>query len=100
MFAVLSYSDTCQLTHVQPSLLTKLKFLAHVMRESMACNTDCAAAAISYLILGDLALNTLRSMVSAQWQDKAAWSTSTVIASTAEGAKQARACLHSIATAC
>ena len=45
-------------------------------------------AAMSYLILGDLAVNTLRSMVSAQWQDKAAWSTSSAIAATAEGAKQ------------
>ena len=43
---------------------------------------------MSYLVLGDLAVNTLRSMVSAQWQDKAAWSTSSAIAATAEGAKQ------------
>ena len=56
----------------------------------MTCDTGYAPAAISYLILGDLAVNTLRSMVSAQWQDKAAWSTSTLIASAAEGAKQAR----------
>ncbi|CAK0770026.1 hypothetical protein CVIRNUC_003726 [Coccomyxa viridis] len=44
--------------------------------------------AMSYLVLGDLAVNTLRSMVSAQWQDKAAWSTSSAIAAMAEGAKQ------------
>ena len=43
---------------------------------------------MSYLVLGDLAVNTLRSMVSAQWQDKAAWSTSSAIAAMAEGAKQ------------
>ena len=43
---------------------------------------------MSYLVLSDLAVNTLRSMVSAQWQDKAAWSTSSTIAAMAEGAKQ------------
>ena len=55
----------------------------HVLRILLLC-----CAAMSYLILGDLAVNTLRSMVSAQWQDKAAWSTSSAIAATAEGAKQ------------
>ena len=47
-------------------------------------------AAMSYLVLGDLAVNTLRSMVSAQWQDKAAWGTSSAIAALADSAKQVR----------
>ena len=57
----------------------------HVLCMMLVCY-----AAISYLVLGDLAVNTLRSMVSAQWQDKAAWSASSAIAATAEGAKQVR----------
>jgi hypothetical protein len=44
---------------------------------------------MAYLVLGDLAVNTLRSMVSAQWQDNAAWRSSSVIASAAEAAMQA-----------
>ena len=52
------------------------------------CILLLCCTAMSYLVLGDLAVNTLRSMVSAQWQDKAAWGTSSAIAATAEGAKQ------------
>ena len=52
------------------------------------CKMLVCCAAMSYLVLGDLAVNTLRSMVSAQWQEKAAWGTSSAIAATAEGAKQ------------
>ncbi len=46
-------------------------------------------AAISYCILFDLGLNTVRSMVSAQWQDKAAWGSSSLIKTAAETAKVA-----------
>ncbi|EIE20701.1 hypothetical protein COCSUDRAFT_54200 [Coccomyxa subellipsoidea C-169] len=45
--------------------------------------------AISYCILFDLGLNTVRSMVSAQWQDKAAWGSSSLIKTAAETAKVA-----------
>ena len=57
--------------------------MMHILCMMLVCY-----AAMSYLMLGDLAVNTLRSMVSAQWQDKAAWGTSSAIAAMAEGAKQ------------
>ncbi|BDA42223.1 probable reticulon-like protein B18 [Coccomyxa sp. Obi] len=45
--------------------------------------------AISYCILLDLGLNTLRGMVSAQWQDKAAWGSSSLIKTAADTARAA-----------
>ena len=46
-------------------------------------------AAISYCFLLDLSLNTLRGMVSAQWQDKAAWGSSSLIKTAADTARAA-----------
>ena len=66
----------------RPSLLTEKHKLCG-MRSCMLyvlCIMLLCCAAMSYLVLGDLAVNTLRSMVSAQWQEKAAWSTSSAIA--------------------
>jgi hypothetical protein len=47
------------------------------------------AAAISVVILLDLALNTARSMVSSKWQDNAAWSSSAAVKNLAAAAQLA-----------
>ena len=65
------------------------------------CITDCLipwVAVISMLCLGDLALNFLRSMFSASWQERAAWATSDFARSTAEGAKQVQVHLTAAST--
>jgi hypothetical protein len=44
---------------------------------------------ITSAILFDLGLNTLRSVVSSKWQDKAAWSSSETVKNAAAAAQQA-----------
>lgn len=67
------------------------RYLCTVRGCHMAERAPCVFmhAAFSYCVLIDLGLNTLRGMVSPQWQDKAAWASSRLIRGAAEAAKAA-----------
>lgn len=74
------------LFETRPSWKLTRNYLCTLVEASLR---EHVLTAISYCILMDLGLNTLRGMMSAQWQDKAAWGSSNLIKTTADTARAA-----------